>query len=330
MATGIVSTGLALVGRTVLSLVLLAVAVLGGLVLVAGTTWRLVAYRHDVLHDARNPDRAFGFFTTVAALNVVGVRLDLAGYPTAGLVLAAASVPIWLLLTYAIPGMLMLGPQTSMQSTAVAAEVNGSWFLWVVGTQSLATAAAGLGYRQVVPAAAMAPTAVALWGVGVMLYLTLVSLVTWRLLSTPASPHTLSPAYWIYMGATAITVLAGARILTLPADLPIMQTTESLVAGLTYVLWAFGTWWIPLLVAFGVWRHLLRSEPIRYEAGLWSIVFPLGMYAVASLLFGRTQHLAFMEWIGRVEVWVAVLAWVAVMLAMLLAGRKRDRPRPAQ
>ncbi len=125
------------------------------------------------------------------------------------------------------------------------------------------------------------------------------------------------------MGATAITVLVGAQILTLPAQLPIMRATTAVVSGLTYILWAFGTWWIPLLVVFGIWRHVIRSEPVRYEAGLWSMVFPLGMYAAASILYGQSEDLTFMVRIARVEVWVAVAAWAAATLAMIVAVRER-------
>src|SRR5262249_53958087 len=84
-----------------------------------------------------------------------------------------------------------------------------------------------------------------------------------------------------YMGAAAISVLAGAKLLGLPAG-PLLAAMHAVVAGLSVVLWAFGTWLIPLLAGLGVWRHLIRWIPLRYGPGLWSIVFPLGMYCVAS------------------------------------------------
>lgn len=321
MATGIVSTAMRLVHRTVLSLVLLVVAAVAIAALLVATVGRLVRFRRSLVDDARNAERAFGFFTIVAGLNVLGVRFDLAGHPTVAIVLAAVSVPLWLVMTYAIPGGLMLGTR----AVAVVNGVNGSWFLWVVATQSLAVAAATIGRSQPHFASAMTPAAVGLWGVGVVLYLMLVGLVTLRLLSLPANPHTFSPTYWIYMGATAITVLAGARILRLPAASPTLHATSSVVSGLTYLLWAFGTWWIPMLLVFGVWRHGLRREPVRYESGLWSMVFPLGMYAVGSILYGRIEHLGFMVDIGEAEAWVAFAAWAAVGCAMVAAAVKSAR-----
>ncbi|MGI8492232.1 MAG: tellurite resistance/C4-dicarboxylate transporter family protein [Acidimicrobiales bacterium] len=165
----------------------------------------------------------------------------------------------------------------------------------------------------------MAPLAVGLWGIGVVLYLMLLGLVTLSLLATEVTPHAFVPTYWIYMGATAITVLAGARILALPAGLPVLLPTRQVVSGLTFKLWTFGTWWVPLLVAFGVWRHLIRREPLSYEPTLWSMVFPLGMYAVGSVSYGRATRLGFIVDIARVELWVAVAVWAAVMAAMIRA-----------
>jgi len=66
-----------------------------------------------------------------------------------------------------------------------------------------------------------------------------------------------------------------------------------------------------------VWRHLVRREPLRYEPTLWSMVFPLGMYAVGSAEYGQATGLGFMVDIARVELWVAVAAWAGVLVAMI-------------
>jgi tellurite resistance protein TehA-like permease len=163
-----------------------------------------------------------------------------------------------------------------------------------------------------------------------MLYLVLVSIVMLRWLTVPMTPATLGPPYWILMGATAITVLAGARFLALPSDLPVRQATAGVVEGFSFVLWAFGTWWVPLLIVLGLWRHIRRHWPLTYEPTLWSMVFPLGMYAVATWTFGKVAHLTFMAPIGRFMLWVAIAAWAAVAVGFLvrLTGRS-SRPASA-
>ena len=120
------------------------------------------------------------------------------------------------------------------------------------------------------------------------------------------------------MGALAITVLAGERIVEM-ANAPIVSATRGLIAGLTVVMWGFATWLIPVLVAAGWWRHVVTRLPLRYDATLWSVIFPLGMYAVAGTYLGEADHLPIVSTIGSSWLWVAFAAWVLVFLAMVRA-----------
>jgi hypothetical protein len=122
--------------------------------------------------------------------------------------------------------------------------VNGTWLLWGVATQSLSVVASTLVSAWPSQSGLLAPVAVGLWSIGLVLYLLLVSLILLHWLTVPTTPQTLGSPYWILMGAAAITVLAGARILGLPAALAVVRTTSGFVEGFSFVLWAFGTWWI--------------------------------------------------------------------------------------
>ena len=124
-------------------------------------------------------------------------------------------------------------------------------------------------------------------------------------------------------------LLAGARIVQM-ADAPMVSATRGLVAGASVLHWAFGTWLIPPLVAAGVWRHVVHRIPLRYEAPLWSIVFPLGMYGVGSDQLGQTDHLPAVEAIGVGEGRVALTAWTVTFVAMLahLARSLARKPAP--
>ena len=79
----------------------------------------------------------------------------------------------------------------------------------------------------------------------------------------------------------------------------------------------FGTWWIPLLVVLGYWRHIRHRWPLSHEPAWWSVVFPLGMYSVATLTFGQVAHLAFMTALSRFMLWLAVVAVAAGFVAGL-------------
>jgi tellurite resistance protein TehA-like permease len=217
---------------------------------------------------------------------------------------------------------------TSHGARSALAGINGSWFLWTVGTQSLAVALASLKPPLASPLVVLA---VLLWAVGVLLYLITATLALAGLLHFPVQPAGLTPAYWVFTGAAAISVLAGAKVLELPAG-PLLTAMRPVVAGVSVVLWAFGTWLIPLLVGLGVWRHLIRRAPLRYDPRLWSMVFPLGMYCVASEALGAALHVNWLVTIGHDGTWVAFAVWAAVFAAMLVsfAGLPRGRRAPGQ
>ena len=324
MATGIVSMAVGSAGAAGLSAAMLVLGIICYLVLIACYIWRFASYRPEFMADATGPRTAFSLFTFTAASDVLGSRLAGGGYYTATAVLLIVSGAAWLLLSYGVPLVLITGHGTGSALTGI----NGSWFLWTVGTQALAV---DLSAFKPPVASGLAALAVLLWAVGVMLYLITATLVLVGLLHFPVRPVALTPAYWVFMGATAISVLAGAKLLGLPAG-PLLTAMHPVVAGLSVILWAFGTWLIPLLVGLGVWRHLIRRVPLRYDPGLWSMVFPLGMYCVASEALGTALHVNWLVTVGHDGTWVAFAVWAAVFAAMLasFAGLPRGHLVPGR
>ncbi|HEX8864976.1 MAG TPA: tellurite resistance/C4-dicarboxylate transporter family protein [Lentzea sp.] len=324
MATGIISMGTFLLGSSWLSQALLVIASIGFVVLIVALVIRLARYRSRVAADFRAPERVFGFFAVSASCDLLGTRFASAGHPMVTTVLACLAATVWLVLTYGVPATRLLdGPRES-----VLGGVDGTWLLWVVATQSLSTDASTLVPVWPSQSRLLATAAVALWSVGLVLYLLLVSLILLRWLTVAMTPAALSPAYWILMGATGITVLAGTDILNLPATFPAVRAIAGFAEGVCFVFWSFGTWWIPLLVVLGFGRHVLRKWPLRYEPTLWAVVFPIGMYSVATLTFGKAVGLSFMEPLGRGLLWVAFAAWLLVAAAFLARlARRRTAAR---
>lgn len=52
---------------------------------------------------------------------------------------------------------------------------------------------------------------------------------------------------------------------------------------------------------------------------MWSIVFPVGMYGVASRELGSASHVAWLVTLRRDEAWLALAVWAVVSLAMARA-----------
>lgn len=323
MATGIVSVGLRDRGVPWLSAALLWLSAAAYLVLVVLYAWRAAASATRMRGDLADPSRGFGFFTFVAGTNVLGTRLALAGHRGTAAVLLVVGVAGWLVLGYLIPWAAAFGSA----DRPVVADANGTWFVWAVATQSVAVLtasiepAAGTGRNE------LALLAVACWSIGAFLYAAVGVLTAARLLLYELRPVDLTPPYWVAMGATAITVLAGTRIAQM-APAPVLTATHNLIIGASVVFWAFGSWLIPALVAAGWWRHVSHRVPLRYEVSWWSIIFPLGMYGAASRALGDAAHLSLVSAIGRDEVWIALAAWIAAFVAMLahLARTLRGDP----
>lgn len=300
----------------------LAVAAYVVLVIVNG--WRAAVYRRDVRHDVVDPARGFGFFTFVAGSGVLGTRLALADHRGIAVALLVVTGLGWLVLGYVIPWGTLGGARRT-----VVAEANGTWFVWVVATQSVAVVTATLQPMVGAGHAELALLAACCWSVGVFLYVAVGVLVTARLLLYEVRPADLSPPYWVAMGATAITVLAGARIVQM-AEAPARTAVHGLVSGTSVAFWAFGSWLIPSLVAAGWWRHVTHRVPLRYEASWWSIVFPLGMYAVASETLGNAVDLPLVAAVGRYEIWLALAVWTVSFGAMLVHVGRTVGARPGQ
>jgi tellurite resistance protein TehA-like permease len=265
-----------------------------------------------MLADLRDPQRAFGLFTFVAATDVLGTRFVVDSRHTTALVALVIGWLAWLVLGYLVPWTAILG----QARRPILRDANGTWFIWTVASQSIAVLAAALEPVLTQGRRELALLAVFSWSVGIFLYAGTGLFVAARMLLYPLRPQDLTPPYWVAMGATAITVVAGARIVQM-ADAPMVAATRGLAAGTSVVFWAFGSWLIPVLVAAGVWRHIVHRVPLRYEAPLWSVVFPLGMYGVGGHYLGQADHLPIVEAIGADESWVALGAWAVTFLAML-------------
>jgi tellurite resistance protein TehA-like permease len=97
------------------------------------------------------------------------------------------------------------------------------------------------------------------------------------------------------------------------------------VKGLTLFFWATATWWIPMLVILGIWRHVYRRFPLRYDPLYWGVVFPLGMYTACTFRLTKVMDAGMLMMIPRVFVFVALAAWLLTLIGMIWQGIKQSR-----
>jgi tellurite resistance protein TehA-like permease len=319
MATGITSSALLSDGQGGLSNALFAVNLFAYPWLMLLTIVRIARFSSDYSADLLNPRVVFSFFTIVAASNVFGVQLALRGFAEIALLLWLFALTVWLVLSYFSFGLLAL-----LDSRPVDL-LHGGWLLAIVGTQSLvllgARLSAGLPQYEV----AVLLLLLALWTVGLALYAIFVTLFAQRIFVSPVTIQDVTPVLWVVMGAAAISANAGSALLAAEGGLAFLRSAHSLIASISFMVWAWGTWWIPLLVLLGVWKHLVRGTPLSYTPMLWSVIFPVGMYAVATNRLSLTAELPQLQIVSRVAMWVALAAWAVTVLGLAVASARSFR-----
>ena len=312
MATGIVSIALLLSQALELSLTLWDAAI-GLLILLAAIyLLRIVRYPADVRRDFYDPATVFGFFTFIAAVGVTATRSALGGWTLVPALLTFIAATAWFALLYWTFAMLIFNNEKPIEQA-----LNGSWLIAIVATESLAITWVLL--TSILPdqRAALLLLSYAFWTFGVLLYLIFVTLIMYRFFFLRVRHGDLKPPYWINMGAMAITTVAGVRLLDVPHPTALLVELRAYIEGFTVMMWAWGTWWIPLLLIIGVWKYGVQREPVRYDPSLWSIVFPLGMYSTALQLLTHISGLEFLSLVGPASAWLAFAAWVLVALGWL-------------
>lgn len=312
MGTSIMSVGFHLTGFEVLSEVLLVIAVIAYVVLWVLFIARAAIFRAETMSDIRNPEKAFAYFTIVAGTDVLGVRLVYQGYAGVAVVLFMVGALLWFVFGYLLPWQVLM----TRDGLPILARTNGTWYIWSVASQSLAIGMTALRPHFDGEARWIGIIAVMSWSVGVALYIGVSVLVALRIIHHGVTPAQFEPPYWVAMGAMAIAVVAGSNIVAMEST-PMVDAVRDLVSGTVVVFWCFAAWLIPMLLGAGVWRHVLNKVPLTYVPTLWSMVFPMGMFAVASINIGRVDALPVVESIGYGALVVASVVWLIVFVAML-------------
>jgi tellurite resistance protein TehA-like permease len=324
MATGIVSVAAQLEGWPALARPLVWLNALLYLVLWVLLLARIVRYPQRVVADLYDHNRSVGFFTTVASTCVLGNQfLVVTPLPRVAIALWLIGIALWAVLTYSIFTILTIKPQ----KPSLAEGINGAWLVAVVAAQAVSTLG-GLAAEHLGAAREQALFfSLVMWLSGGMLYVLIIGLIFYRYTFMPLDPKQLAPPYWINMGAMAISTLAGTVLIASAERFPPLAELVPFLEGVTLLFWATATWWIPLLLILGFWRHVIRRVPLAYDVVYWSMVFPLGMYTACTRRLVTALDLPWLGVVPQVTLYISLAAWCLTFIGLLrrLALRLRDR-----
>lgn len=304
MATGILSVAARNHHYTRVSEALGVIATLGLMLLVAVVIAAAVARRGITFWDLNDPDVTLRLFTFVAACAVLDSRLE--HHPVVVRILGAIALSSWLVL-----GVLTVRNMSRRSWTTLRDHAHGAWELASVGTSGLAIVTAQAahysGHR------AWLAIAVPIWAVAICVYGLMTWLIMWRTIHERIDRDGFEPDTWILMGALAIATLAGDHIYQEAPD-----WLAPSVRVVTVITWAVATLWIPPLIYFVLHRINQRPALLQFRGVWWALVFPLGMYSVATYFMAAEVGLRSMQTLSLMFFWNALTVWLVVLLAGLL------------
>lgn len=274
---------------------------------------RLILYPKRFMTDTLDHAKSPGLLTYVAGTCVLGSQfIIIAGNLMIASILFHIGSIAWLILIYTVFTVFTV----KKDKPPINEAISGVWLLIIVSTQSISILASQLNGFIPYDKYIVSFFALAMFLCGCMFYIIIITLIVYRMSFFEMRAEEFAPAYWINMGAVAISTLAGSILIQNTSNWVFINEILPFLKGFTLFFWAIGTWWIPLIVILGIWRHIFKQLPLKYHPQYWGMIFPMGMYTACTIKLSEALDLPFLMIIPSFFIYIALIAWSVAFFGM--------------
>lgn len=309
-------------GWSTLSWVFLGLASAGYLELLVVEGIPVLRRPHALLETFGDIRGALGAFPFGVATLVLASRFAGLGYTQLAVGLFVVGGMAALGCVYLVPATLFWRPHQAGRLR----RGGGLWLLWPVALLAVSVAASTIARSGGFEPGPLTVLAAAIWALGLAIYLPLLAALMGGLVLSDIRLRDVGPSYWITMGGSALACLAASLILADPSTVPLVGAGFAAVAGaLALWLWFLATALLPVVIGLTLVRSQHRDQLTGAPKELWVVVFPAGMYALASRTLGLSSGHPWLVRLGGAAVWLAVAVFLievgrAVLMRLLPAG----------
>jgi C4-dicarboxylate transporter/malic acid transport protein len=246
-----------------------------------------------------------------------GILVLATGWGRIGPTILPSTTSLWidavlLLLGAAIAVILGLAwSATMMQASPGLEGVNGGWLIPPVMNLLVPLALAPLIVANPEAAPLLLAVGFAFYGIGVILFLAVLSLLVARLALRDPMPPTMAASMWIPLAPSGMLGLSLMRLLQSGAEAGVPGFTGTAV-GLAVASMGigFGLWWAALAVI--TLRRMRQATGVPAHPGWWGFVFPIAAMALSITVLGSTADIGLIKVFGLLGTALLCVVWIYV------------------